>query len=370
MDGTFRYSVAICDAQSLVSMARESTAAVGEISVNPKDASETGTSRSHSRRRIALRMESTGRLAYKTNRGAMFIGNAEDVITSRIFKKYNGEVQLIFTSPPFPLNRKKRYGNVRGPDYIEWLANFAPLFRDVLKADGSIVIELGNAWEPGLPVMSTLALRALLAFLEAGDLYLCQQFIAYNKARLPSPAQWVNVERSRVKDAFTHIWWMSPASRPKASNRRVLAEYSPSMKRLLATGRYNHGRRPSEHNIGKKSFLVDNKGAIPSNVLEVTNTSAHDGYMDYCRAHNLSFQPSRMPRELPEFFIKLLTVGRNLVLDPFAGSNTTGAAAESLKRRWVSVEPVEQYVRGSVGRFLAVQKHGKWWGHEEDVDTG
>src|SRR5437773_7401726 len=207
------------------------------------------------------------RRAYATDRGIMIHGTAERVLSSRLAKRYRGKVQLIFTSPPFPLNRKKRYGNLQGDDYVKWLAGFAPVFREFLKPDGSLVIELGNAWEPGLPVMSTLALRALLAVLERGDFYLCQQFVAYNRARLPGPAQWVNVERSRVKDSFTHIWWMSPSMRPRADNAEVLTPYSNAMRRLLSTSKYNSGKRPSEHAVGSSSFLRDNGGAIPSNVL-------------------------------------------------------------------------------------------------------
>ena len=149
---------------------------------------------------------------------------------------------MIFTSPPFPLNRKKKYGNKTGEEYLTWLHDLAPRLTELLTPDGSIVMELGNAWEPGSPVMSTLALEAFLAFKEAGKLNLCQQFVCHNPARLPSPAQWVNVERIRVKDSFTHIWWMSPTERPKADNRRVLTEYSDEMKDLLTRRSYNGGR--------------------------------------------------------------------------------------------------------------------------------
>ncbi len=153
---------------------------------------------------------------------------------------------------------------------------------------------MGNAWEPGKPVMSTLALRALLAFLDAGQFFLCQQFICYNPARLPTPAQWVNVERIRVKDAFTHLWWMSKAERPEANNRLVLKEYSESMLRLLSSKKYNAGKRPSEHNIGKSSFLRNNAGAIPSNVLTFANTNANDEYLSYCREKGVRPHPARM----------------------------------------------------------------------------
>jgi site-specific DNA-methyltransferase (cytosine-N4-specific) len=287
-----------------------------------------------------------------TARGVMYRGFAEDVLQSPFAEKYRRKVQLILTSPPFPLNRKKRYGNRQGKEYVEWLAGFAPLIKNFLTDDGSVVIEMGNAWEPGEPAMSTLALEALLGFLRAGELKLCQQFICHNPARLPTPAQWVNIERIRVKDSYTHIWWMSATTRPKADNRRVLKPYSRSMLTLLKTKRYNAGRRPSEHHIGATSFLKDNNGAIPSNVLTHTNTLASDPYLDYCKEKHFPLHPARMPFDLAGFFIKFLTEARDLVLDPFAGSNITGAAAESLKRRWIAVEPNEDYIDGSRGRFL------------------
>ncbi len=291
-------------------------------------------------------------IAYRTSRGVAYRGLAEEVLEHANFaRRYRKKVQLIFTSPPFPLNRKKRYGNEIGDEYIHWLASFAPLFRDYLTDDGSIVMEVGNAWEPGAPVMSTLALEALLEFMRQGDLKLCQQFICYNPARLPSPAQWVNIKRVRVKDAYTHVWWMSPTENPKADNRRVLKEYSDSMKELLKKQSYNAGERPSQHNIGKTSFLKNHSGAIPPNVLTISNTRSNDPYQIYCRKRELDFHPARMPSALPEFFIRFLTQPRNLVMDPFAGSNTTGAAAEGLKRRWVSIEPNASYLSGSIGRF-------------------
>jgi site-specific DNA-methyltransferase (cytosine-N4-specific) len=60
-----------------------------------------------------------------------------------------------------------------------------------------------------------------------------------------------------------------------------------------------------------------------------------------------------MPVGLAEFFIKFLTMPGDLVLDPFAGSNTTGAAAEALGRKWISIESDKVYVKGSYGRFIA-----------------
>ena len=290
-------------------------------------------------------------LAYEKGLGSMYAGSAENFLGSPIGERHRSKVQLILTSPPFPLNRKKKYGNKTGQEYVDWLASLAPSFCALLKENGSIVLEMGNAWETGEPVMSTLALEALLAFLRFGDLHLCQQFICYNPARLPSPAQWVTVERIRVKDAYTHVWWMAKSPRPKANNRRVLRPYSASMLKLLSSKRYNAGPRPSEHNIGKTSFLKRNAGAIPSNVLQFTNTGSSDPYLRYCREQKLQPHPARMPAGLPDFFIRFLTQPGDLVLDPFAGSNTTGAVAENLGRHWVGIEPCEEYIKGSIGRF-------------------
>ena len=288
---------------------------------------------------------------YKTNKGKAYNCSVEDFIDTEEFKKLSGTVNLIFFSPPFFLNRKKSYGNLSGSKYIDWFKGLATSFSELLTEDGSIVIEMGNGWMLGQPTMSTEPLEALLEFKKEGKFHLCQQFIWSNPAKLPSPAQWVNIERIRVKDSFTHIWWLSKVDKPKANNKNVLVEYSDTMKRLLKRKRYNGGGRPSEHVIGAKSFFSDNDGAIPPSVLTFANTRSNTDYLNYCNEHNLKPHPARMPYELPEFFIRFLTDENDLVFDPFGGSNTTGMVAEMLSRRWVIIEKSSQYLNGSMGRF-------------------
>jgi site-specific DNA-methyltransferase (cytosine-N4-specific) len=319
---------------------------------------------------VPQQIPSISSIAFTTNLGASLIGDSRSVL-SDFGSMLKGKVQLVFTSPPFPLNRKKKYDNLQGDAYKKWLANYAPLLTSLLAADGAIVIEVGNAWQQGQPVMSTLALESLLAFKEKAKLHLCQEFIWHNPAKLPTPAQWVTIERIRVKDSFTRLWWLSPTPRPKADNRRVLVEYSPSMKRLLKTRKYNAGRRPSEHVIGEESFFTDNGGAIPPNLLSIeqpptqdasgdeiaesvligSNTQGNDPYALYCRQNGLEGHPARMPPKLAEFFISLCTEPGDLVLDPFGGSNTTGDAAERLKRRWLTIEANPGYAMSGIGRF-------------------
>lgn len=301
---------------------------------------------------------------FKTPDGDLFLGNCEDVLGS-LKKRLGGKVQLILTSPPFPLKRKKRYGNFTGKTYIDWLSGLAPLFAELLTEDGSIVIELGNAWEPEQPVQSLLPIKSLLAFVEnkKAGLKLCQEFICFNPARLPSPAQWVTIERIRAKDSFTRLWWMAKSPRPAADNGRVLKEYSKAMKKLLARQNYNSGKRPSEHVISKSGFLqrhrgaippnviVDDSGSIPSDLLIGANTGSGEAYQNFCRDYGFVLHPARMPRFLAEFFIKFLTKANDLVLDPFSGSNTVGSVAQELGRRWVSIEARDEYAVASIARF-------------------
>lgn len=300
---------------------------------------------------------------YGTNWGEMLHGSIEDALTNAPLKNLKGAFNLILTSPPFPLVRKKRYGNETGNAYIEWLRSLSKGLTELLAEDGSIVIEIGNAWEAGMPIMSTLPLEALLAFKAASELHLCQHIICHNPARLPGPAAWVNVRRIRLKDSYTHVWWLSKTPYPKSDNRKVLNPYSKDMQRLLKAQKYNAGIRPSGHVISETGFLTNHGGAIGPNVLDLTGTHYPESllkftgtkwdaeYRQYCKENGLPSHPARMQSALAAFFIQFLTDEGDLVLDPFGGSNTTGSVAEEMHRRWVCVEANADYIKGSRGRF-------------------
>jgi DNA modification methylase len=288
---------------------------------------------------------------YKTNLGQAFNASIEDFITSAKFQELKGTVDLILTSPPYPLVSPKAYGNKVGEDYKTWLADIMTELKLLLKPKGSLVVEIGNAWDKGQPTMSTLPLETLIQIKNQAQLNVCQQFVWNNPNKLPGPATWVNVKRIRVKDSFTHIWWYSATVDPRANNQKVLTPYGEGMKKLLATQNYNQGMRPSGHNIGD-GFLKVNKGSIPSSVLTYANTKEDPEYRKWCKENGVSQHPARMPEKLAEFFINLTTNKNSLVMDPFGGSNTTGKTAENLQRRWISVERDINYVVGSKGRFL------------------
>jgi site-specific DNA-methyltransferase (cytosine-N4-specific) len=281
--------------------------------------------------------------AYATTAGACYHADALDVLR----QLPDDSVALVLTSPPFALRRQKAYGNVPPAEYVEWFWPFASEIHRVLQPDGSFVFDLGGAWNRGTGTRSLYQYELILRL--AKLFHLAQEFYWYNPSKLPTPAEWVTIRRTRVKDAVNTLWWLSKTETPNADNRRVLRPYSRSMRRLLRDG-YQTARRPSQHDISPH-FQKDNGGAIPPNILQVPNTRSSDDYFRRCRAAGLPIHPARFPAPVPEFFIRFLTEPGQLVVDPFAGSNVTGHVAESLGRKWLSVEINADYVAGSQLRF-------------------
>jgi site-specific DNA-methyltransferase (cytosine-N4-specific) len=313
---------------------------------------------------------------YKTQFGSAYLGNSLDLIA----EIPEDSIDLICTSPPFALVRKKEYGNVDAGEYVEWFKDFALHFYRILKPTGSLVIDIGGSWIKGVPVRSLYHFELVVDLCkpkERGGLgfYLAQELYWYNPAKLPTPAEWVTVRRERVKDAVNTVWWLSKEAHPKANNRRVLKPYSDAMKNLLKNG-YKPKARPSGHDISSK-FSYDRGGAIPPNIIDgqndedkvgigdpilwadiqpvnviaASNTASNDYYQRRCKEEGFKPHPARFPQALPEFVIHLCTEPGDIVLDPFAGSNMTGRVAETLQRRWLAFEIDENYLKSSKLRF-------------------
>lgn len=260
-------------------------------------------------------------------------------------------VDLVITSPPFGLVKKKAYGNEDADDYVDWFEKFAKGFHRVLKDTGSLVIDIGGAWKKGLPVRSLYHYELLVRLCRGYGFHLAQEFYWWNPAKLPLPAEWVNVRRIRVKDAVNCVWWLSKTPYPKASNKRVLQPYSQSMEELFERGSYNTETRTGGHTPGEDSFLIKHGGSIPPNLIALANTESAGEYQQFCHDNDIRVHPARFPSALPAFFIRMLTDKGDTVLDPFAGSCVTGAVAEQMGRRWICCELNPDYVAGARGRF-------------------
>lgn len=326
--------------------------------------------------RFFVDLRSRRRKVYQTDLGEAWAGDSKQFLRHLP----DESVDLIFTSPPYALQKPKPYGNHRDGTYLRWFRPFAAEIFRVLKGSGSFVLNIGGGWQSGFPTRSLYIYKLLLDLCEPDSrrkdpphFSLAQEFFWFNPAKMPNPAQWVTIDRVRVKDAVEYVWWLSKTPSPKADNRRVLSPYSRSMQRLLSTQRYNKGRRPSGWQVSD-DWAVNHGGSIPPNVLPVdlvdsphtspirgmdehlnmfveANTSSNDSYRKRCRENGIAAHPAMFPKALPEFFIRFLTEPKDLVVDPFAGSNTTGKTADELGRRWISIEQNRFYLESSRYRW-------------------
>src|SRR3972149_6090364 len=268
-------------------------------------------------------------------------------------------INLVITSPPYALEFKKEYGNVNKVEYVSWMLPFVKEIYRILKDDGSFVLNIGSSYNKGIPTKSIYQYKLLISIVEEIRFHLAQEFFWYNPAKLPMPAEWVSVRRIRVKDSVEHLWWFSKTPWPKANNRRVLKPYSDDMLRLNKK-KIKKVQRPSGHTINGSFNKISSGGSISPNVFEENfasdfltfgNNSANDKYISLCKKNGIKPHPARFPEYLPEFFIKFLTDENDYVLDPFAGSNTTGFVSEKYARSWIAFENNEEYLNASRFRF-------------------
>ncbi len=222
----------------------------------------------------------------------------------------------------------------------------------MLRPSGSFVLDLGGAYSKGRPVRSLYNYRTLIRLCDELDFRLAEEFFWYKPAKLPSPIEWVNKRKIRAKDAVNTVWWLSKTDHPKADVRRVLVPYSIRMQKLLEDAKkFYTKKRPSGHDISAR-FAIANGGAIPCNLLTISNTESNSLYQRLCKLAEVEAHPARFPEKLPAFFIDFLTDSGDLVLDFFAGSNTTGAAAEKAGRRWLAFDSSQEYMAASIFRFI------------------
>jgi len=282
---------------------------------------------------------------YKTKFGQAYCADCLEVMKDLA----SGSIDLVLTSPPYALHFKKEYGNADQKEYVRWFLPFAYEIKRILRGQGSFILNIGGCWTAGSPNRSLYHYRLLLALCDEVGFHLAQEFFWFNPAKMPAPAEWVNVRRIRVKDSVEYIFWLSPTKFPKADNTKILQPYSKDMERLIRRGVIKT-KRPSGHNITEK-FSIDRGGSIPGNLIQCGNNESNSRYITMSKELGKKIHPARFPSELPRFFMNFLTDPDDVVLDPFAGSNTTGAVAEELKRKWISIEKDREYALDSQLRF-------------------
>lgn len=289
---------------------------------------------------------------FETSRGMMLWARAEDALG--IVER--ASVDLVAVSPPFPLHRPKKYGNLAVRPWLDWMLRLCEDWRELLTPTGSMMINLGTVWNANEPTTNDYIERLTIALQDNLGLHYCQRLEWWNPSKLPQPLAWVGLNRVRVTPATEAILWMSPTPNPKANNRNVLRPYGPSMKKVLKNG-HPIATRPSGHTMRETSFSIDHGGSIPHNVLRIPNASSNDLYHRMCRKNGVDAHPATFPQQLAEFLIQLCTDEGDRVADFFAGSGTTARAAEDLNRYWICSERSLEYAKTAQFRFPEAQLH-------------
>src|SRR5207302_5978914 len=107
---------------------------------------------------------------YRTPLGKAVVARAEDYLATLP----DDSIDLVLTSPPFALLREKAYGNPDQSAYVDWLVSFGPPIRRVLKETGSFVLDLGGAYQRGVPVRSLCNFRVLLRLCDECGFFLAE----------------------------------------------------------------------------------------------------------------------------------------------------------------------------------------------------
>jgi site-specific DNA-methyltransferase (cytosine-N4-specific) len=283
---------------------------------------------------------------FETEHGVALWANVEDAIG--IIEP--SSIDLIFTSPPYPLlEKKKAYGNLPAREWVDWMVQLCDGWRELLTPTGSIMLNVGPTWNRGVPTQSTYIERLVVALEDELGLHLCQRLYWQNPTKLPQPREWVAIQRVRVKPQVEPILWLSPNPRAAANNRNVLVPYSPRTRRDAGASAIE--RRPSGIDVNRRSFAKDNGGAIPGDVLRVSNAVSNSTYHRALRATNGIIHPAMFPHEIVEFAVKLTTEPKQRVADMFFGSGVVGEVCERLDREWVGVERSLTYLEGAMVRF-------------------
>lgn len=235
-------------------------------------------------------------------------------------------IDLIFTSPPYADQRKKNYGGIHPDSYVEWFLPRAAVMRKALKPTGSFILNIKEKAIHG--ERHPYVMELILALREQGW-RLVDEYIWHKKNCYPG--KWPN----RFRDAWERLLHFTLSREFKMRQEAVMVPMGDWKEaRLRNLSDNDRARFASQHgnSFGKRiANWVDRDRAYPSNVLHLATECGYRGH------------PATFPLALPHWFIRLFTDEGDCVLDPFAGSGTTLAAAQQLNRSAIGIDIIEEY---------------------------
>jgi site-specific DNA-methyltransferase (adenine-specific) len=281
--------------------------------------------------RYELDLPQANNEVYKTPLGAMIVDDCLTVLRD----VPTNSVDLVVTSPPY--DGQSKYGN--GEKYErDWykgtfLIVTAEVFR-ILKPTGSFVLNYRSRRRGD--ERGTLQYEMIFWLRDQGFRF-CEDFV-WGKPS-PPPGRFNRF----LKDAVEYCFQFA-----KSSNWQFFPEQCLTPARWDAKDRerrkklaHNYERVNAPSGQGRKRVQAGPDMVRPSTLL----------HLEPDFSPNPVRHPARFPLALPKFFINLLTVPGQLVIDPFAGTGTTGLAAEQLGRRWLAIELDPKYASVVPSRF-------------------
>ncbi len=290
-------------------------------------------------------------LLYSMDDGLAFLAHAEEAAGAI----EPGSLSLVMTSPPYPVVNRA-YGRFTVPEWLDWMSGLVGMWRDLLRDDGTIAVNLMDVLVPGSPMISPYVERFLLDAIDRHGLHLAGRMPWHSPTKLAN-LEWAVKRRVAMKNSVEHVLLFSKTPRPAWDTRRLppepyaersAAQRASDLRRADARRRVV---RPGGYQMDEGAFAKNGDGRIPSNLLVAGGVGGGGVYAKRCREAGISPHPARFPEALPRQVILLTTDVGDTVYDPMAGSNTTGKVALDLGRRFISSEPVLEYAAASRFRF-------------------
>lgn len=247
----------------------------------------------------------------------------------------DNSVDLVITSPPY--DGQPKYGNGERYDrqwYQTFFLSVTGEIHRILKPTGSFVLNYrsrrqGN--ERGLIQYE------LIFWLRDQGFLFCEDFV-WGKPS-PPPGRFKRV----LKDAVEYCYQFA-----KGADWQFFPEHCLMPARWDAKDRerrkrlaHNHVRVNAPSGQGRNRVQAGPDMVRPSTLL----------HLEPDFTPNPTKHPARFPVTLPLFFINLLTLPGQHVVDPFGGTGTTALAAEKLGRRWLVTELDPTYAEAVPVRF-------------------